>query len=125
MYLLTGFLILAIVVSWGRYCRLNHRVSPSSLPKIKLYFQVRENLSDIQRSDYIQSSKNKGCSYDARSLRQNPVEGLPRFIGYDVLVLNTGDDLYRSTAMTANLDIDIEDALEPLGPGHRDVPFSG
>ena len=43
----------------------------------------------------------------------------------DVLVLNTGDDLYRSTAMTANLDIDIEDALESLGPGDRDVPFSG
>ena len=39
----------------------------------------------------------------------------------DVLVLNTGDDLYRSTAMTANLDIDIEDSLESLGPGHRSV----
>ena len=46
---------------------------------------------------------------------------------YEVLALNTGDDLYRSTAMTANLDIDIdiEDALESLGPRHRDVPFSG
>ena len=39
----------------------------------------------------------------------------------DVLVLNTGDDLYRSTAMTADLDIDIEDSLESLGPGHRSV----
>ena len=48
---------------------------------------------------------------------------------YEVLALNTGDDLYRSTAMTANLDIDIdidiEDTLESLGPRHRDVPFSG
>ena len=43
----------------------------------------------------------------------------------DVLVLNTGDDLCRPTAMTANLDIDIEYSLESLGPGHRDVPFSG
>ena len=45
----------------------------------------------------------------------------------NVLVLNTGDDLYRSSAMTANLDIDIdiEDSLESLGPRHRDVPFSG
>jgi hypothetical protein len=43
----------------------------------------------------------------------------------DVLVLNTGDDLCRPTAMNANLDIDIEDSLESLGPGHRDVPFSG
>ena len=44
---------------------------------------------------------------------------------YDVLILNTGDDLYRSTATAANLDIDIEYALESLGPGHRDVSFSG
>jgi hypothetical protein len=41
----------------------------------------------------------------------------------DALVLNTGDDLYRSTALTADLDIDIdiEDSLESLGPGHRSV----
>ncbi len=50
-------------------------------------------------------------------MSQNPVD--------NVLVLNTGDDLYRSTAMTANLDIDIEDSLESLGLGNRDVPFSG
>jgi hypothetical protein len=43
----------------------------------------------------------------------------------NVLVLKTGDDLCRSTAMTATFDIDIEDALESLGPGHCDVPFSG
>ena len=43
-------------------------------------------------------------------MSQNPVD--------NVLVLNTGDDLYRSTAMTVNLDIDIEDALESLGSGH-------
>ena len=36
----------------------------------------------------------------------------------NVLALNTGDDLYRSTAMSANLDIDVEYSLEPLGPGH-------
>ena len=29
------------------------------------------------------------------------------------------------TAATANLNVDIEHALESLGPGHRDVPFSG
>jgi hypothetical protein len=43
----------------------------------------------------------------------------------DVLVLNTGYDLYRSTATTANLDIDIEYALEPLGPGHCRLTFGG
>ena len=44
---------------------------------------------------------------------------------YDVLVLNTGDDLYRSTATTANLDIDIEYAIESPGPRHCDVLVSG
>ena len=58
-------------------------------------------------------------------MSQDAIEGLFRFIGYNVLAPNTGDDLYRATAMTANLDIDIEDALESLGPGHYDVPFSG
>ena len=45
----------------------------------------------------------------------------------DVLVLNTGDDFDGPTTAIANfnVDIDIEDALESLGPGHRDVPFSG
>ena len=43
----------------------------------------------------------------------------------NVLVLNTGDDFDGPTAMAANLDIDIEYALESLGPGHRDGPFSG
>ena len=50
-------------------------------------------------------------------MSQNPVDEVPG--------LNTGDDLERSTAMTANLDIDIEDALESLGSRHRDVPLSG
>ena len=45
----------------------------------------------------------------------------------NVLVLNTGDDFDGSTTAIANfnVDIDIEDALESLGPGHCDVPFSG
>ena len=33
----------------------------------------------------------------------------------DVLVLNIGDDLHRSTAMTANLDIDVDSRREPIG----------
>ena len=45
----------------------------------------------------------------------------------DVLVINTGDDFDGPTTAIANfnVDIDIEDALESLGPGHCDVPFSG
>ena len=37
----------------------------------------------------------------------------------DVLVLNTSNNPYRPTAPAADLDVDIEDALEVLGPGHR------
>jgi hypothetical protein len=43
----------------------------------------------------------------------------------DVLILDTGDDPDRSAATATDLDIYVEDALESLGPGHRDVPFSG
>jgi hypothetical protein len=42
----------------------------------------------------------------------------------DVLVLNTGNDLYRSSAMTANLDIDVDSRREPTGV-HATVGFSG
>jgi len=42
----------------------------------------------------------------------------------EVPVLNTGGDLDLSTAVTTNLDINIGDALESLGPRDRDVPFS-
>jgi len=34
----------------------------------------------------------------------------------NVLVFNAGDDLYRSTATATELDVDAEDALEPLSP---------
>ena len=43
----------------------------------------------------------------------------------DVLILNASDDFGGPTAATTNFNIDIEYALESLGPGHRDVPFSG
>ena len=33
----------------------------------------------------------------------------------NVLVLNTGNDLYRPNAMTANLDIDVDSRREPSG----------
>jgi len=44
-------------------------------------------------------------------MSQNLVDNVP--------VLNTGDDLDRSTAMTAKLDI--EYTLESLGPSYRSV----
>ena len=43
----------------------------------------------------------------------------------DVLVLNTGDDFDGSSTAITNVNVDIEDALESLGPGHCDVPFGG
>ena len=43
----------------------------------------------------------------------------------DLLVLDAGDDSGRSTASTANFNVYVEYSLESLGPGHRDVLFSG
>ncbi len=54
-------------------------------------------------------------------MSQDPVESLPRFTGYSVLLLDTrlrrlDDDFDRPTAATANLNVDIEHALESLLP---------
>ena len=48
---------------------------------------------------------------------------------YDVLVLNApvrriGNDLDRPAAPTANLDIDVEDALKTSSPGLRGVTLT-
>ena len=56
-------------------------------------------------------------------MSQDPVEGQPRFIGFDVLLLDAtvrrlDDDFDSPPAATANLDVDFENALESLGPGH-------
>ena len=50
-------------------------------------------------------------------MSQGPVE--------DVLILNASDDVAGFTAMTTNLDIDIEYALESVGPRPCDVLVSG
>ena len=46
-------------------------------------------------------------------MSQNPVEGLPRFTGYDVLILNAtvrriDDDFDGSTAATTKFNIDAD-----------------
>ena len=43
----------------------------------------------------------------------------------DLLVLDARDHFGRASTVSTGLDVDTEDALESLGPGHRDVPFSG
>jgi hypothetical protein len=58
-------------------------------------------------------------------MRQDAAEGLPRFIGDDVLALDAGDDFDGLTTAIANVNVDIEYALESMGPGHCDVSFSG
>ena len=55
---------------------------------------------------------------------QDLVEGLPRFIGYDVLVLNTSDDSDGSAAAAADFNVDIEYPFESLGPGHDGMALS-
>jgi len=61
---------------------------------------------------------------------QYSIEGLPRFIGHDVLVLDAtvrrlDDDPDISATKTADLDIDVEDAFEPLRPGHGGMTLGG
>ena len=61
--------------------------------------------------------KSWGVLFLAFKMSQDPVD--------DVLILNASDDFDGPTAVTTNFNIDIEYSLESLGPGHRDVPFSG
>jgi hypothetical protein len=42
---------------------------------------------------------------------------------YDALVLDTRNDSDRSTAAATDLDVDIEDAFQPLGPENGGVTF--
>jgi hypothetical protein len=49
-------------------------------------------------------------------MSQDPVD--------NVLVLNASDDSGRATAAAADFDVDVEDALEPLCPGHCGMTFS-
>ena len=56
---------------------------------------------------------------------KDPIDGLPCFIGYDVLVLDTRVDPGRSATKTADLDVDTEYTLEPLGPGHGGMALGG
>jgi hypothetical protein len=58
-----------------------------------------------------------GVLFLALKMSQNSID--------DVLVFDARDNSDRSTAATTNCNIDIEYSLESLGPGHRDVPFSG
>ena len=49
----------------------------------------------------------------ALKMSQDPV--------YGVLLLDASDDFDRTTAATANLNVDIEHALESLGPSHSSM----
>jgi len=64
-----------------------------------------------------QEGPGRGFLFLLAKMSQDPVD--------DVLILNARDDFDGPTAPTANLYIDTEYALEPLGPGHRGMPFSG
>ena len=59
----------------------------------------------------------RGVVFVLLKMGQDPVD--------DVLVLDASDDFDRSTATTANLDIDIEYTFQSLGPGHRGMLFGG
>ena len=54
-----------------------------------------------------------GVVFLALKMSQDPVDG--------VLLLDASDDFDRPTAATANLNVDIEHALESLGPSHSSM----
>ena len=57
-----------------------------------------------------------GVLFLALKMSQDPVD--------DVLVLNACDDPDRTTAASANANVDIEYAFEPLRPGHCSMTLS-
>jgi len=65
-----------------------------------------------------QEGPGRGFLFLLSTICQDSVEGLPRCIGHDVLILNASDDFGGPTAATTNFNIDIEYALESLGPRH-------
>ena len=64
-----------------------------------------------------QEGPGRGVLFLLAKMSQDPVD--------DVLILNASDGFDVPAAATTNFNIDTEYALESLGPGHRDVPFSG
>jgi len=58
----------------------------------------------------------RGVLFLALKMSQDPVD--------DVLVLNACDDPDRTTAASANANVDIEYAFEPLRPGHCSMTLS-
>ena len=54
-----------------------------------------------------------GVLFLALKMSQDPVDG--------VLLLDESDDFDRPTAATENFNVDIEHALESLGPGHSSM----
>jgi hypothetical protein len=48
---------------------------------------------------------------------QDSIDGL--------LLLNAGNDLHSTSAMPAGLNVNIEDSLQSLRPGHRHVTLGG
>ena len=57
-----------------------------------------------------QKGPGRGFLFRLAKMGQNSID--------DVLVLNTSDDSDRAYTASTDLDADIEDALESLGPGH-------
>lgn len=64
------------------------------------------------------------CLFFNAKVSQDSIKGLPRFIGHNVLVFDTRYDPDSSTAAAADFYVDVENALEPLGPTHRGVTLS-
>ena len=53
-----------------------------------------------------QEGPGRGFLFLLAKMSQDPVESLPRFTGYDVLILNASGDFDGPTAATTNFNID-------------------
>ncbi|MDB2364414.1 hypothetical protein N9V98_00945 [Luminiphilus sp.] len=77
----------------------------------------RGNVSGVARHGGVNSGREGGVLLPLAKVSQDPVD--------DVLFLNASDDFDGPATATTNFHIDIEYALESLGPGHRGMPFNG
>ena len=61
-------------------------------------------LSQVVLWSVVRCMAGQGVLFLSLKMRQNSIESLPRFIGYDILFLDTGDDPDRTAAAATDLD---------------------
>lgn len=68
-------------------------------------------LSQVVLWSVVRCMAGQGVLFLSLKMRQNSIESLPRFIGYDILFLDTGDDPDSAAAAATDLDVYTEDSF--------------